>query len=283
MHLLRVALGVAMLASQAVPPQAPTPATEPAVEFAYVPERVFHTGRNAFSDFEALIADVARADVVFVGEQHDDPNTHRLEEALLQGFRRREIIATVSLEMFERDVQRLLDEYLARSIPEEEFLKESRPWPRYASDYRPLVEFAREHGWRVLAANVPRKHASAVAKDGLAVLDDLTPAERSLIARDIECPFDGYFDRFVESMGSHPMPGADNLSAEDRRAMHERFYFAQCIKDETMAASIVRVLQQPDRTPGPIVHYTGAFHSDFFAGAAERVRRRAPAARFGFI
>jgi hypothetical protein len=51
----------------------------------------------------------------------------------------------VAMEMFERDVQGVLDQYLAGTITEEQFLKASRPWPRFATDYRPLVEFARAH------------------------------------------------------------------------------------------------------------------------------------------
>ena len=54
------------------------------------------------------------------------------------------------------DIQPILDRYLSGAISEAAFLKASRPWPNYAADYRPVVEFAREHHWRVIAANVPR-------------------------------------------------------------------------------------------------------------------------------
>src|SRR5262245_54831989 len=84
----------------------------------YVPQRVYDTRRGAFTDFEIMVADLARAEVVFVGEQHDDGRTHRLEEALLSGLRRRKVTPTLSLEMFERDVQHAVDRYLAGSIPE---------------------------------------------------------------------------------------------------------------------------------------------------------------------
>ena len=85
---------------------------------------------------------------------------------MLEGLARRRLPVILSLEMFERDVQPALDAYLAGTVPEEEFLKGARPWPRYATDYRALVEIARAHGWPVVAANVPRRIAADVAKSG---------------------------------------------------------------------------------------------------------------------
>ena len=246
---------------------------------AYVPERVYDTRRGAFSDFEVMLADVAAADVVLVGEQHDDPNTHRLEAAILQGLSRRGTAATVSLEMFERDVQGAVDAYLASRTDEPAFLAASRPWPRYATDYKPLVDLAIASRWPVVAANVPRKYASMVAKAGLPALESLPPAERAHIAREIQCPLDGYFDRFAETMNSHPMPGADKQPDAERRATSERYYFAQCIKDETMAESIASAIESRAGRPGAVVHYNGAFHTDFGAGVAERVKRRLPSKR----
>ena len=78
----------------APPGGAPAPAPAPGGPAAtsgtgYVPERVFDTRRSGFSDFEAMLADLARADVILVGEQHDDANTHRLEAAILEGLLRR--------------------------------------------------------------------------------------------------------------------------------------------------------------------------------------------------
>jgi uncharacterized iron-regulated protein len=241
----------------------------------YVPERVYDTQRKTFVDFEVMLADLTTAAVVFVGEQHDDPNTHRLEAAILEGLQRRKVAVAVSLEMFERDVQPGVDAYLAGTVREEEMLKDSRPWPRYGTDYRALVELAKTQRWPVIAANVPRRIASAVAKDGRGAIDRLSAEERAFVARDLECPLDRYFDRFAESMGSHP--GPDN-KPEEQRAMTERYYWSQCAKDETMAESIA-IAAQKRTAPGPVVHYNGAFHSDFGLGTAERTRRRLPGSR----
>ena len=246
---------------------------------AYVPERVYDTRQQAFIDFEVMLARLMDADVVFVGEMHDDPNTHRLEAAILDGLQRRNRAPVVSLEMFERDAQGALDAYLSGRISEEEMLKTSRPWPRYATDYRPLVERAKASRWPVIAANVPRAIAQKVAKAGKSAIDELTEAERANTARDLQCPLDAYFDKFVESMGSHPAP---NQSADDKKAMAERYYWSQCVKDETMAEAIATGVQ---RAPAlsPVVHYNGAFHSDFGLGTAERVRRRLPGKRIVVI
>ena len=143
---------------------APPPAAD------YVPQRVFDTRRGAFIDFESMVAALAKADVVLVGEQHDDPNTHRLEYALVSGLKRRRVAPTVSLEMFERDVQEVIDRYLSGAITAEQLSQEARPWPRYATDYRPLVELAKSEGWPVVAANLPRRFASEIARTGESVL-----------------------------------------------------------------------------------------------------------------
>ena len=242
----------------------------------YVPERVYDTGRKAFSDFEVMIADIATADVVFVGEQHDDPNTHRLELAILEGLKRRNVAPVLSLEMFERDVQRILDAYLASTVSEEEMLASARPWPRYRTDYRGLVELAKANGWPVIAANVPRRIASLVAKIGRDAITQLPLEDRALVARDLQCPEDTYFERFAKTMGNHPAP---NQKPEDQRAMISRYYWSQCVKDETMAESIAAAVEGQKL----VVHYNGAFHSDFGLGTAERIRRRLPGKRIVVI
>lgn len=256
-------------------PGTPDPKTVPVS--GYVPERVYDTQGKAFSDFEVMLADIASADVVFVGEQHDDPNTHRLELAVLEGLKRRNVAAVVSLEMFERDVQGAIDAYLSGTATEEETLQAARPWPRYRTDYRGLVELAKANGWPVIAANVPRRIAAAVAKTGSDAISQLPPEDQAFVAKALRCPEDTYFERFAKSMGSHPAP---NQTPEQQRAMTTRYYWSQCVKDETMAEAIAAAVE---RDGGPVVHYNGAFHSDFGLGTAERTRRRLPGKRIVVI
>ena len=241
-----------------------------------VPQRVFDSRASQFADFESMVATLAKADVVFVGEQHDDPNTHRLERALLDGLARLRGDIIVSLEMFERDSQARLDQFLGGRILEADFLATSRPWPRYATDYKPLVDLALERKWPVIAANIPRPIASEISKAGLGVLDNKSESEKEWFAHDWDCPADDYYKRFKEVMGSHT--AAQEL---------DKFYAAQCLKDETMAESIAHAWSDAAKArPGVrplVVHYNGSFHSDYGLGTASRVKGRLPEARVAVI
>ncbi|HMT09973.1 MAG TPA: ChaN family lipoprotein, partial [Pyrinomonadaceae bacterium] len=106
--------------------------------------RLFDGKGNAVT-MEQLVKAMGDVDAVFLGELHDDAVGHAVQAEV---FRR--VVAqycqarqcALSLEMFERDVQTVLDEYLAGQISENHFMLSSRPWGNYKTDYRPLVELA---------------------------------------------------------------------------------------------------------------------------------------------
>ena len=155
----------------------------------YVPERVYDTRRQAFADLESMLADLAKADVVFVGEQHDDPNTHRLEV----GDTRRAPPARRAGHAVARDVRARRPAWrqqLSRRRHHGGGLPQVVSGPGRAT--RPTIarwwRWRRAQGWPVVAANVPRRFASSVAKTGLTALDTLTPTERSWVAAELKCP-----------------------------------------------------------------------------------------------
>ncbi|MGV3709287.1 MAG: ChaN family lipoprotein [Gemmatimonas sp.] len=271
---------------------------------SYVPNRVYDARKKKWIDFETLVQRVNALDLVFVGEQHDTEPVQALELALLEGIARRRAASggpvVLSMEMFERDVQPRLDAYLAGSLDEVSFLRESRPWPRYITHYRPLVEIAKERKWPVVAANVPRPLASAVARGSLSVLDTLNRETRAQqVAAQIACPDDRYAKLFKEWFGSqmsaagHGVPVAGpNISADSAKklaanadAVAQRYYESQCVKDETMGESIARALEGA-RARGPgalVVHVNGSFHSDYTLGTADRALRRVKNAKHAVI
>ena len=89
-----------------------------------------------------VLAAAQQAEVCLIGETHDDPVAHQLELYLLVQMQARRP-CLLSLEMFETDVQPIVDEYLAGLIREDDLLQDARPWTNYWKDYRQMVEFCK--------------------------------------------------------------------------------------------------------------------------------------------
>ena len=169
---------------------------------------------------------LAEADVIFLGEQHDSAEGHAVQLALTKAVAERRGQIVLSMEMLERDSQRLVDMYLDGEIDQEAFRSTARLWPNYQAHYEPAVEFAREGGHDVLAANVYRPVASRVAREGLdSVMGEVWAAAA------VDASPGEYRDRFDAVMSGH--------GGVDEEVM-DRFFAAQCIKDDTMAESIAR-------------------------------------------
>jgi uncharacterized iron-regulated protein len=226
----------------------------------------FIHGRTRKEMTLAQVADeLAARDVVYFGELHDNVAGHQVyaELAKLLADRRPDFV--LSLEMFERDVQGVVTDYLRGRIDEAAFLKYSRPWKNYARDYRPLVELTRERKLDLIAGNLPRSVAGKVAsKEGS--MSPFSP-------RATTAPLDRYWELFGEEMKGHP--GADGAL--------DRMYRAQCAKDDAMAEGIADYLAtHPHRQP-LVIHCNGNFHSDYGLGTAARLAQRAPLAQAAIV
>lgn len=212
--------------------------------------------------FADLLRACEGADVVFVGETHLDETTHEVEHALLAALSQRRRVV-LSLEMFERDVQPILDEYLSGTIDEREFLARARPWGNYRTAYRPLVETARRLGLPVVAANVPAALRRRIALGGMEVFENLGENDRALVARRLYDESEAYWRRVDNAVRGHRFGRGG-----DRRTS------GQSLWDNTMAESIVRALEEH---PGALVlHVNGGFHSAYHDGVVRLTRLRRP-------
>ena len=118
------------------------------------------------SSFSEMMAAAQEHDVVLLGETHDDAIAHKLQEIIFARLAASRPHVALSLEMFETDVQHVLDEYLGGLIREQDMRNDARPWSNYDAHYRPLVEIAKAAGLPVVAANAPRRYVSAAGRDG---------------------------------------------------------------------------------------------------------------------
>ena len=126
-------------------------------------------------DYTQMMDVLERQDVVFIGEIHNCPIAHWMEYEIVKDlYDRHGDRLMIGAEMFERDNQLILDEYLAGMITPERFNAEAKLWPNYKTDYSPIVEFAKEHKIPFVATNVARRYANMVAKGGFEALDGLS-------------------------------------------------------------------------------------------------------------
>jgi uncharacterized iron-regulated protein len=215
-------------------------------------------------------------DVIFLGEFHDHAGNHLAEMQLFSALYARAPALSLSLEQFERDVQPVLDEYMADKIGEEALKDKGRAWPNYAEAYRPLVEFAKENKLPVIAANAPASFVRCVGQDGPDALSRATPERRGFAAAELHLDTQLYKDKFIRFLredGLHGAPDSDKTDGAPTPA-EERSFAAQVTRDDTMAESIFLHLQ---KNPGrKVIHVTGNFHVEGFLGTAERLAFRAP-------
>jgi len=201
-----------------------------------------------------MVKDLQDSDMVFFGELHNNSLVHWLEyELFTELFKARGAALVAGAEMFESDNQFALDEYLQGRYDDKKFAEEARLWKNYNTDYKPIVDFARDHKIPFIATNVPRKYASAVFRGNFAALDTLSAEELKWIAPlpilfDINLPS---YQEMLKMGDMHPEMKID-----------EKYPAAQALKDATMAHFIMKNRIEN----GLFYHLNGSFHTENFEG-----------------
>ena len=233
-------------------------------QIAYSEEqiRIFDSKGNP-ATLEQILKAVGDSEAVFLGELHDDAVGHAVQMEIFKravaGYSANRKVA-LSLEMFERDVQIALDEYLAGLISENHFLLSSRPWGNYKWDYRPLVELAKEKKLPVVAANAPRRYVNMVSRGGRDALNALTKdAKKWLPPLPYAEPSDAYSKKFKALMGPSP----------EAKMGIDKILSSQSLWDATMANSIFKFLKK--NNDPLVIHLNGSFHTDNRLGTVEHL------------
>lgn len=222
---------------------------------------LIYTGSGKKANFKKLAKDMQEADVVFFGELHDNPIAHWLEYEIGKYLIDNNKNVTFGAEMFERDEQAALDQYLKGETTAEQFDSIAGLWPNFFTDYLPVVDLAKDNNVPFIATNIVRKYASQVYKEGLESLNELPDDVKRDIAP-LPIPYDPNvpcYQKMLEMMGGH---GGDN------------FPKAQAIKDATMAHFLVTNFTKGEGNK--FYHLNGSFHSDYKEGIAWYINEYAP-------
>lgn len=220
---------------------------------------------------EKVMKQLVDYDVVFIGELHDNSINHWLEKKITEAlFDQKKGQIILGAEMFERDNQKALDSYLAGKIDPKVMKDSVRLWKNYETDYRPLVDFAKDHQLKFIATNVPRKYASQTSKSGIESLNQLPENEKKFIAKlpiEVTLETPGYKE-MKSLMGDH---------VDELKLMN--FISAQAIKDATMAESIFENLQAGKT----FIHYNGDYHSKQYGGIYWYLKKKNPNLKIAVI
>lgn len=204
-----------------------------------------------------MLKQIKKADIILFGEFHNNPICHWLQLELAKDLTSNGLV--IGAEMFERDGEQVLADYLSGTIEHAALDSLVRLWPNYETDYRPVVDWAKEEEISFVGTNIPRKYANLVYKEGFEALDNLSAEEKSWIAPlpiayDPELP--GY-KKMLDMISGH---GGEN------------FPKAQAIKDATMAHFILENHKEGGRS----LHLNGTYHSDNFEGILWYLRKKSP-------
>ena len=217
------------------------------------------TGKK--TNYKTLLAEAKKADIVLFGEYHNNPICHWLQYELTKDLTKSLGAANMVLgaEMFEADNQAGLNMYLNGQVEDKNLKTVVRLWPNYETDYRPLVDFAKENKIPFIATNVPRKYANKVYMSGLTSLDTLPDSTKRWIAP-LPIRYDSTLQCYRDIFAAAGGHGGQNLP------------MSQALKDATMAHFIAK-----NWSPGKhFVHYEGSYHSDYHQAIAWYLLQQIP-------
>ena len=207
------------------------------------------------ANYDKMVKDLAKSDMVFFGEYHTNPISHWMQLEMSKSFFKiKGNKLFFGAEMFENGNQLVIDEYLKGLYPEKKMIPEvTQMWGNYKTDYKPLIEFAKENKLRFIATNIPRRYASMINKMGMGALKELSPEALAMIGPDLEKYFDPTVKAYAEmgdKMGDHVPPNMLNIQT------------AQAAKDATMAYFSLKNFNPTDF----LFHFEGSYHSNYEQG-----------------
>ena len=218
-------------------------------------------GGERLSD-TALYRDLARQDVVLLGERHDRMEHHRWQLSTLAHLRAHRSDLVIALEMLPRQAQPALDAWVDGELDEDAFLAASdwyTHWGFHPDLYLPIFHFARLHGIPLRAVNLDRPLVQRIGADGW----DAVPADERHDVGPAAEPTEAYRERLKESFHQHAQRGTGGSV--------EAFVRAQLARDRAMAEGAVSARDGEDAPP-LVVLLAGSGHMEYGHGVPGQLR-----------
>lgn len=248
------------------------------------PAYIIYNNQGEKVSYLQMITDLVEADVCLFGEQHNDPISHWMELNLIQSFHELKMQnLVVGAEMWEADNQIIMDEMMINKLVDgASYTQSSVLWQNFATDYKPILLYAKKNEIPFICTNIPRRYARIVFQKGVEYLDSLSAQAKTYFPElpihfDLTLPVyasmaavfptDEQFelDKLANKKSSGPMTGSKPSNLVK----------AQAIKDATMAHFILK-----NWSPGKFFyHINGEFHSANFTSIMYYLQRQNPSIR----
>ncbi len=213
-----------------------------------------------------MFAIAGDARIVYLGETHDNPASHRLEVQLLEALADRHPgRQALGMEMFSRAQQPVLDRWVAGELTEKAFLRESRWFENWGMDfgyYRDLLNLARDRRIPVIGLNAEKSLVAALRGK---TPEELSAGEQSRLPElDMTDPYHRALVAAIFGDSRHTGMQLDG------------FVRIQTLWDETMAETAARYLASPAGKDRHLLVFAGGNHVQNGFGIPRRLFRRLP-------
>lgn len=146
--------------------------------------RIVHVASGRRLTQHQLLGELTRADVVILGEQHDNPDHHLLQAALIRGMDDGAGVDSVVFEQVRLGQQAALDAYLASATGTLDGLADALRWERSGwpawTLYAPVFEASIAAGAGLRAGSLDPDTTMAIARDGADALPAALRADYGL-------------------------------------------------------------------------------------------------------
>jgi len=203
-----------------------------------VSQHIYRISDGAIISFGEMIQELEGAQMIFVGELHNNKSHHEAQLDIVRSLNHGEKPVLVALEMFRNDRQKELDRWIEGDISEPEFKKVYLgfwrfPWTLYSD----IFLYGRKHAIPMVGLNVSPDITRQVAKEGFR---SLTPAQRGELPN-VGCVVSPKYEAFIRRAYSFH---------QNEGAAFTHFCEAQLVWDTAMAWNLVDVV---DKYPGHII------------------------------
>jgi uncharacterized iron-regulated protein len=248
----------------------------------------------------AMLSEVFEADVIVVGEQHNNAAGHELERRMTKELLEKYPDASVAMEMFERHEQTFVDLYFAGKIQAKTLatITDSANWGggknAWEHWYQPIVDCVKEYhtqGAYLKAANCPRPFVKLARLEGFEIFSELDNSTTQLVTLpEPDVNDTAYRERFVKLMKPEEIPAnvaSEKKAKSSKKAMPSKkamspmaaasldpdaYFRAQQTWDASMAASVLEVAQDHPK----VILFVGEFHMAYDGGLLRRLSYRYP-------